>query len=416
MEESQKNPPPMPPLSTTSPPPKKKRNLPGMPDPEAEVIALSPNTLLATNRFVCEICNKGFQREQNLQLHRRGHNMPWKLRQRGSNENRKKVYVCPEPSCVHHNPSRALGDLTGVKKHFSRKHGEKKWKCERCSKNYAVKCDWKAHMKCCGSREYKCDCGTLFSRRDSFITHRAFCDVVAEESGKGGGNVIDAAVSSPATAPVTPSTISALSPTLSSIQSSDIAENTTRLSPPPSSNATTSTSTSCYSSFSTLMSSLTHSHCPTAFSVTEPTTLSLFTPLYLSNNHDYPVSHYSTASPQPALSATALLHKAAQMGSSSSNASLLRALGLKENNVSSINSTTTVPWKNGHDHVKQENEPVTDYLGLGLPSGNEMIGSTGQPMTRDLLGLSMGLGRGDDLSALLTSFGGNFDSSTKRYE
>ncbi|XP_022137988.1 protein indeterminate-domain 2-like, partial [Momordica charantia] len=52
-------------------PPKKKRNLPGMPDPAAEVIALSPESLLATNRFVCEICNKGFQRDQNLQLHRR---------------------------------------------------------------------------------------------------------------------------------------------------------------------------------------------------------------------------------------------------------------------------------------------------------------------------------------------------------
>lgn len=119
---------------------------------------------MATNRFVCEICNKGFQRDQNLQLHRRGHNLPWKLRQRTSKEVRKRVYVCPEPSCVHHNPSRALGDLTGIKKHFCRKHGEKKWKCERCSKKYAVQSDWKAHMKTCGTREYKCDCGTLFSR------------------------------------------------------------------------------------------------------------------------------------------------------------------------------------------------------------------------------------------------------------
>ncbi|KMZ74475.1 hypothetical protein ZOSMA_128G00350 [Zostera marina] len=44
------------------PPPavaKKKRNLPGMPDLDTEVIALSPRRLMATNRFVCEICNKG---------------------------------------------------------------------------------------------------------------------------------------------------------------------------------------------------------------------------------------------------------------------------------------------------------------------------------------------------------------------
>ncbi|KAL8160391.1 hypothetical protein V2J09_001928 [Rumex salicifolius] len=167
-----------------NPPPKKKRNQAGMPDPDAEVIALSPKTLMATNRFVCEICNKGFQRDQNLQLHRRGHNLPWKLRQRSTKEVRKKVYVCPEPTCVHHDPSRALGDLTGIKKHFCRKHGEKKYKCEKCSKSYAVQSDWKAHSKICGTKEYKCDCGTMFARRDSFITHRAFCDALATESTK----------------------------------------------------------------------------------------------------------------------------------------------------------------------------------------------------------------------------------------
>ncbi|KAI3449518.1 hypothetical protein Pfo_006183 [Paulownia fortunei] len=165
-------------------PAKKKRNLPGTPDPAAEVVALSPTTLMATNRFVCEICNKGFQRDQNLQLHRRGHNLPWKLRQRTTTEVRKRVYICPEPTCVHHNPARALGDLTGIKKHYSRKHGEKKWKCDKCSKKYAVQSDWKAHQKTCGTREYKCDCGTIFSRRDSFITHRAFCDALAEENSK----------------------------------------------------------------------------------------------------------------------------------------------------------------------------------------------------------------------------------------
>ncbi|KAJ6361646.1 hypothetical protein OIU78_002137 [Salix suchowensis] len=66
--------------------PKKKKNLPGNPDPDAEVIALSPNSLQTTNRFLCEICNKGFKRDQNLQLHRRGHNLPWKLKQRTNKE------------------------------------------------------------------------------------------------------------------------------------------------------------------------------------------------------------------------------------------------------------------------------------------------------------------------------------------
>ncbi|XP_059300459.1 zinc finger protein BALDIBIS-like isoform X2 [Lycium ferocissimum] len=171
------------PNPNSNPSAKRKRNLPGKPD--AEVIALSPKSLMATNRFLCEICNKGFQRDQNLQLHRRGHNLPWKLKQRNKNEViKKKVYICPEKTCIHHDPSRALGDLTGIKKHYSRKHGEKKWKCEKCSKKYAVQSDWKAHTKICGTREYKCDCGTLFSRKDSFITHRAFCDALAEESAR----------------------------------------------------------------------------------------------------------------------------------------------------------------------------------------------------------------------------------------
>ena len=129
------------------------------------MIALSPRTLLATNRFVCEICNKGFQRDQNLQLHRRGHNVPWKLRARPpSNSSGKRVYVCPEPTCVHHDPRRALGDLTGIKKHYSRKHGEKRWKCDKCGKKYAVEADWKAHTKTCGPKQYTCDCGSVFTR------------------------------------------------------------------------------------------------------------------------------------------------------------------------------------------------------------------------------------------------------------
>ncbi|RWW12090.1 hypothetical protein GW17_00024258, partial [Ensete ventricosum] len=153
-------------------------------DTDAEVIALSPKTLMATNRFTCEVCNKGFQREQNLQLHRRGHNLPWKLKKKNPDEVRRRVYLCPEPTCAHHDPSRALGDLTGIKKHFCRKHGEKRWKCDKCSKRYAVQSDWKAHSKICGTREYRCDCGTLFSRRDSFVTHRAFCDALAQESAR----------------------------------------------------------------------------------------------------------------------------------------------------------------------------------------------------------------------------------------
>ncbi|CAA7032527.1 unnamed protein product [Microthlaspi erraticum] len=166
------------------PPPKKRRNQPGYPSPDAEVIALSPRTIMATNRFLCEVCHKGFQREQNLQLHRRGHNLPWKLKQKSNNEVRRKVYTCPEPSCVHHDPKRALGDLTGIKKHYYRKHCEKTFKCEKCPKFYAVESDQKAHTKICGTKEYPCDCGTIFSRRDSYTSHKPFCDALTQESAR----------------------------------------------------------------------------------------------------------------------------------------------------------------------------------------------------------------------------------------
>ena len=136
-------------------------------DPDAEVVSLSPRTLLESDRYVCEICNQGFQRDQNLQMHRRRHKVPWKLlkREKKDEEVRKRVYVCPEPTCLHHNPCHALGDLVGIKKHFRRKHSaHKQWVCDRCSKGYAVQSDYKAHLKTCGTRGHSCDCGRVFSR------------------------------------------------------------------------------------------------------------------------------------------------------------------------------------------------------------------------------------------------------------
>ena len=129
-------------------------------------MSLSPRTLLESDRYVCEICGQGFQRDQNLQMHRRRHKVPWKLLKREAGEAaRKRVFVCPEPSCLHNNPAHALGDLVGIKKHFRRKHGgRRQWVCARCAKGYAVQSDYKAHLKTCGTRGHSCDCGRVFSR------------------------------------------------------------------------------------------------------------------------------------------------------------------------------------------------------------------------------------------------------------
>ncbi|XAR47996.1 hypothetical protein NMG60_11030662 [Bertholletia excelsa] len=157
---------------------KRKRRPAGTPDPDAEVVSLSPKTLLESDRYVCEICNQGFQRDQNLQMHRRRHKVPWKLLKRETAEVRKRVFVCPEPSCLHHDPCHALGDLVGIKKHFRRKHSNnKQWVCEKCSKGYAVQSDYKAHLKTCGTRGHSCDCGRVFSRVESFIEHQDTCTV-----------------------------------------------------------------------------------------------------------------------------------------------------------------------------------------------------------------------------------------------
>jgi len=90
------------------------------------------------------------------------------------------------------------------------------------------------------------------------------------------------------------------------------------------------------------------------------------------------------------------------MGSTASNASLLRGLGLAAPPPSSSGQDSTAMQWNGHGRAA-ENTLVT-----GGSSG-----LMGQPMTRDLLGLGIGGGSGGastrGLSALLNSFGGGFD-------
>ncbi|KAJ4878700.1 Protein indeterminate-domain 1 [Raphanus sativus] len=445
---------------------KKKRNLPGMPDPEAEVIALSPKTLMATNRFVCEICSKGFQRDQNLQLHRRGHNLPWKLRQRSSKEVKKKVYVCPVSGCVHHEPSRALGDLTGIKKHFCRKHGEKKYKCEKCSKSYAVQSDWKAHSKICGTKEYRCDCGTLFSRRDSFITHRAFCDVLAEESAKKKlypetytrkNHLPEPELKSPPAALVdSPPSVALVPAPAVSVEtepehdetetaniasssvlpirdSSESPENITlqvimeeaprRIglngSNDHNSNNNKSVYAGLFASSSTASPSLYAASSSTPppslyppSSSIEPISLCLSTTtpsLFGATIQDPPPPHFLTPMslppPQPAISATALLQKAAQMGSTGSGGSLLRGLG--------IVSTTSSPMELSSSHD-------TGFgLGLGLPCSSGtglkelMMGNSSvfdpKQTTLDFLGLGRAVGNNNPGGGALWGGGGGMD-------
>uniref|UniRef100_A0A0D9VQS2 Protein EARLY HEADING DATE 2 n=1 Tax=Leersia perrieri TaxID=77586 RepID=A0A0D9VQS2_9ORYZ len=424
------------------PPAKKKRALPGMPDPDAEVIALSPKTLLATNRFVCEICNKGFQRDQNLQLHRRGHNLPWKLRQRSGKEVRKRVYVCPEPSCVHHDPSRALGDLTGIKKHFCRKHGEKKWKCDKCSKKYAVQSDWKAHTKTCGSREYRCDCGTLFSRRDSFITHRAFCDALAEESAKAraappaaadeDGTPASAAPPPPQPPPPPPAPAPAPAATPARVaqpEERDLAaapdQFTTPapLPPPPPPPVAGAAPNECASSSSSGVGATSQSLLSSMFappSMAQPSqysdpigvgggshqdqravppkppalclapnaSSSLFSAPVPADRQPQQFGPPPPPSPSPHMSATALLQKAAQMGATTSSSSFLRCLGLDMSSSSPAPASSSGQQQQQQHHHHQETMQVP-IQATSLPEWPPRLQPEPSPMLSSGLGLGL---------------------------
>lgn len=156
----------------------------------------------------------------------------------------------------------------------------------------------------------------------------------------------------------------------------------------------------------------------------QPMSLSLSSSLYLSNptaSSLFPTTsheHHRAHQP-PALSATALLQKAAQMGATGSGSSFLRGLGLElpsSENRTSTASATSGPhqWNN---HVKAEGNSMASGLGLGLPTDGPdlMMGPSSiygnRPTTLDLFGLGVGDGGASTagFSALLTSMGGGID-------
>lgn len=116
--------------------------------------------------------------------------------------------------------------------------------------------------------------------------------------------------------------------------------------------------------------------------------------------------------PQPSLSATALLQKAAEMGSSASNASLLRGLG-----IVSSSSTPSVSREWSQQHIDSGLR-----LGLGIDSGSglkELMLNTPSVFgpkhtTLDLLGLGMAASGGSNSGLSVLMNGGldvSFDSS-----
>lgn len=165
----------------------------------------------------------------------------------------------------------------------------------------------------------------------------------------------------------------------------------------------------------------------------EPMSLSLSSLYYSSTPSTlFPASDQCQykASSQAALSATALLQKAAQMGATSSG-SFLRGLGLSISSgpTDPQDDTTTTPsmqWKGGNTSHESNVHPVAADLGLGFSNDtrgshltNLMLGSSpslygNRPTTLDLLGLGIGGGgaaSSDGYSAFLDSIGGRLAAS-----
>ncbi|KAK9113159.1 hypothetical protein Scep_020678 [Stephania cephalantha] len=179
--------------------------------------------------------------------------------------------------------------------------------------------------------------------------------------------------------------------------------------------------------YSDLICAMARTECQTssiaAASVTEPTFLRLspsngFTLFGMTAQDE---RHYVRPS-QPAMSATALLQKAAQMGAAASGASLLRGFGI---------SLTTSPdrqesLQGNHNAEGDSVNPAAAGIGLGCASDggarltelmtgpSSLFGS--KPATLDFLGLGMAVGSTSTggLSALISSMdgGGRLDIGT----